>query len=400
MLCASAMRVLLKGRLMETIKLYDYSAYMTEFDATVLSSEPGTYEGHDIFKTILDQTLFFPEEGGQSPDKGNINDADVLYVKLSSSVIIHYLNKPIPAGAHVHGKIDFQHRYSNMQQHSGEHIFSGIVNSVFHLNNVGFHLSDNSVTMDYDGVLSKEEILHIEHLVNRAIWENVEIKAYYPTAEELKNTDYRSKKELTGPIRIVAIPGYDICACCAPHVKRTGEIGILKVISFQNHKGGIRLHILCGERALKYFNESLDLVTEITNSLTTGKENIVTNIEKMKDEIKSLNSSVSALKYDLIMNEIKNMPKTSENVILFKEKTDSFIMRNVVNSLVAEHEGYSLFFSGDDETGYNYIIGCKVGDAREIQKKLNLLGAHGGGKAQMIQGSIKATRKEIEEILL
>ena len=384
---------------METIKLYDSDAYMTEFDAFVLSSEPGTYKGRDIFKVVLDQTLFFPEEGGQSPDLGVLGDADVLYVQISSSVITHYVTNSLPVGLKVHGKIDFHHRYSNMQQHSGEHIFSGIVNSKFGFNNVGFHLSDNSVTMDYDGVLSKEEIVQVEYLVNRAIWENVEIKAYYPTAEELKSIDYRSKKELSGPIRIVTIPGYDTCACCAPHVKRTGEIGMLKVIGFQNYKGGIRLHILCGERALKYFNESLDLVSEITDSLTTGRENVVKNIEKMKDEISTLRSSVAALKYELIMSEVKDIPETHENIILFKEKTDSFIMRNVVNSLVTVRSGFSAFFSGDDETGYNYIIGCKSGDLTEIQKKLNLLGAHGGGKAQMIQGSVKAAKKEIEEIL-
>lgn len=384
---------------METIKLYDSDAYMTEFDAFVLSSEPGTYKGRDIFKVVLDQTLFFPEEGGQSPDLGVLGDADVLYVQISSSVITHYVTNSLPVGLKVHGKIDFHHRYSNMQQHSGEHIFSGIVNSKFGFNNVGFHLSDNSVTMDYDGFLSKEEIVQVEYLVNRAIWENVEIKAYYPTAEELKSIDYRSKKELSGPIRIVTIPGYDTCACCAPHVKRTGEIGMLKVIGFQNYKGGIRLHILCGERALKYFNESLDLVSEITDSLTTGRENVVKNIEKMKDEISTLRSSVAALKYELIMSEVKDIPETHENIILFKEKTDSFIMRNVVNSLVTVCPGFSAFFSGDDETGYNYIIGCKSGDLTEIQKKLNLLGAHGGGKAQMIQGSVKATKKEIEEIL-
>ena len=384
---------------METIKLYDSDAYMTEFDAFVLSSEPGTYKGRDIFKVVLDQTLFFPEEGGQSPDLGVLGDADVLYVQISSSVITHYVTNSLPVGLKVHGKIDFHHRYSNMQQHSGEHIFSGIVNSKFGFNNVGFHLSDNSVTMDYDGVLSKEEIVQVEYLVNRAIWENVEIKAYYPTAEELKSIDYRSKKELSGPIRIVTIPGYDTCACCAPHVKRTGEIGMLKVIGFQNYKGGIRLHILCGERALKYFNESLDLVSEITDSLTTGRENVVKNIEKMKDEISTLRSSVAALKYELIMSEVKDIPGTRENIILFKEKTDSFIMRNVVNSLVTVRPGFSAFFSGDDETGYNYIIGCKSGDLTEIQKKLNSLGAHGGGKAQMIQGSVKATKKEIEEIL-
>ena len=229
----------------KTIKLYDENAYNTEFTATVTSCVLDE-KRDNTFIVTLDKTLFFPEEGGQTPDRGVIvklseddieklkgKDSDflkdfpainVLDVQIKDEVIYHYLDKELPEGTPVYGVIDWQHRFSNMQQHSGEHIFSGIVNSRFGYDNVGFHLSDSIVTMDYSGPLTEEELADIEKSVNLAIYENREIRAWYPSPDELADINYRSKKELTGAVRIVEVDGYDICACCAPHVKRTGEI--------------------------------------------------------------------------------------------------------------------------------------------------------------------------------
>ncbi|MCR5824494.1 MAG: alanyl-tRNA editing protein [Lachnospiraceae bacterium] len=384
---------------METIKLYDVDAYAVGFEATVISSEPAKRNGTDCWAVVLDRTLFFPEEGGQTPDKGVINGRDVIDVQISGNVITHYCLEHVLPGDNVHGLIDFKHRFSNMQQHSGEHIFSGLVHSIYGFNNVGFHLSDNSVTMDYDGVLTPEDIVLLEKKANEAIFNNIKIIKEYPSPEKLAEIDYRCKKELTGAVRIVTIPDYDCCACCAPHVGRTGEIGILKVIRLQNYKGGVRLHILCGERAMDYFRESLLLIDSLTEVMTTGRENLKDNILAMKTEIQSLSTKLANAKQELLLNELSSIPETQRDVTVFKEKTDSFIMRTVLNRLMEKHEGICSFFSGSEEEGWTYFIGSKTADCREVQKKLAAINARGGGKPEMVSGSVKASGEAILEAL-
>ena len=232
-----------------TEKLYDQDAYAVEFDAKVLSCEAYHDKDESGYHVVLDRTLFFPEEGGQSPDKGTINGIEVTDVQIKKDVVTHSLKEPLAVDENVHGKIDWTHRFNNMQQHSGEHIFSGIVHSRFGYDNVGFHLSDNIVTMDFNGVLTADEVKEIETAVNDVIVKNLPVEITYPAKEELAALDYRSKIEIEGQVRIVTIPGVDVCACCAPHVKRTGEIGTLNVQSLSNYKGGVRISILSGFRA-------------------------------------------------------------------------------------------------------------------------------------------------------
>ena len=281
----------------ETIRLYDNDAYATEFEAAVLSCEPKA-DIDNLYEVVLDQTLFFPEEGGQSPDKGVINGINVVDVQIKSGVIIHTVDiavteneaggepdktkydktnidktklDKISAGSHISGKIDWQHRFYNMQQHSGEHIFSEIVHSRFGFENVGFHLSDSVVTMDFSGVISPEDIADIEREVNVAITKNIPVEVTYPSKAELESLEYRSKIEIEGQVRIVTVPGYDVCACCAPHVKRTGEIGMLKVMNYQNYKGGVRISILCGFRALEAFRQKSQIISELMGIFTTNQ---------------------------------------------------------------------------------------------------------------------------------
>ena len=219
----------------KTVRLYDQDAYATEFEAEVLACEEVEKKEKKVYQIWLDQTLFFPEEGGQSPDMGTIDGIKVLDVQIKDEVITHTLAAPLAVGTTVKGVVDWKHRFYNMQQHSGEHIFSGIVHNRFGYDNVGFHLSDSIVTMDFNGVITAEDIEEIETEVNQAIIENIPVEVSYPTKEELKVLEYRSKIEIEGQVRIVTIPGYDVCACCAPHVRRTGEIGMLKVMNVQSY---------------------------------------------------------------------------------------------------------------------------------------------------------------------
>ena len=277
-----------------TKKLYDLDAYGTEFEAKVLTCEEVKKKDTTGYAVTLDQTLFFPEEGGQSPDQGTINGISVLDVQIKKDVIIHTLAAPVEVGSTVKGKIDWKHRFYNMQQHSGEHIFSGLVHSRFGYENVGFHLSDQTVTMDFNGVLSEADVAEVEYAVNEAIIKNIPIEVTFPTKEELETLDYRSKIEIEGQVRIVTIPGYDVCACCAPHVKRTGEIGMLKVLNVQSYKGGVRISILCGFRALLEFRKKAEVLSELSAKLSANQEGLGEAVDKLKNTNQAMKAKLAA----------------------------------------------------------------------------------------------------------
>lgn len=383
-----------------TIRLFDNDAYATEFTAAVVSCEEVQEEGKSIYRIVLDQTLFFPEEGGQSPDLGTLNGIEVTDVQIKEDIIYHTAASYMEPGTTVSGKINWQHRFYNMQQHSGEHIFSGIVHKTYGYNNVGFHLSDQIVTMDFDGVLTEEQVAELEYKVNEAIVANVPVEVTYPSKEELAELDYRSKIEIEGQVRIVTIPGYDVCACCAPHVHRTGEIGMLKVMSLQNYKGGVRISILCGFRALEAFREKAKVITELSGVLTCGQEMLVDNVAKQKNTNQSLKSQLAAARQELMEYRLTAIPAGQKDVIIFDRGMDANAMRNAINRLVKEHDGICAFFNGSDEEGYNYIIGSQSVSCKEIANEMRQqLMARGGGSDVMIQGSVSARREDIEKTL-
>lgn len=384
-----------------TKKLYDKDAYDKVFEAVVLSCEEIEKEKEKRYEVVLDQTLFFPEEGGQSPDRGNLNGIEVLDVQINQGVITHTLPKPLEIGETVEGKIDWQHRFFNMQQHSGEHIFSGLVHNRFGFDNVGFHLSDQIVTMDFNGVLSEKDVEEIEWAVNEAIVQNIAVQVTYPTKEELKTLTYRSKIEIEDQIRIVTIPGYDVCACCAPHVKRTGEIGMLKVMNVQNYKGGVRISILCGFRALVAMREKTKIVSSLVGIMTTNQDNLVENVSRLKTQNQEMSISLGQAKQALLEQKLSSIPDDQSDVILFEEGIDTKIVRNIVNGLMEKHDGICAMFVRTPENGFQYIIGSTQADCKEIANRLRTsLGAKGGGSTQMIQGSVVASKEAVMQVLL
>ncbi len=384
----------------KTVRLYDQDAYATEFEAEVLACEEVEKKEKKVYQVWLDQTLFFPEEGGQSPDMGTIDGIKVLDVQIKDEVITHTLAAPLAVGTMVKGVVDWKHRFYNMQQHSGEHIFSGIVHNRFGYDNVGFHLSDSIVTMDFNGVITAEDIEEIETEVNQAIIENIPVEVSYPTKEELKVLEYRSKIEIEGQVRIVTIPGYDVCACCAPHVRRTGEIGMLKVMNVQSYKGGVRISILCGFRALEAFRQKADIITELMAQFSTNQEALVENVTKLKNTNQTMKNQLASAKQELMEYKVAAIPEDSENAILFESDLETPVVRNVVNGLVEKFAGISAVFVGDDENGYQFIVGSKNKDCRAIAAALReKLSARGGGSDKMIQGSVAASQLQIEELL-
>lgn len=383
----------------ETLRLYDSNPYGQEFTARVLSCEKKENKGSITYEISLDQTMFFPEEGGQSADTGSLGGVRVLDVKIRKGILVHLTDGPLEPGTEVCGAIDWSRRYSNMQNHTGEHIFSGLVHQKYGYDNVGFHLSDQVCTLDFNGVLDEDQVNEIELAANEAIYANIPIQIRYPLREELETLEYRSKIEIAGQVRLVEIPGVDLCACCAPHVNRTGEVGSLKVMSLQNYKGGVRISILCGRRALLAAREKADILRRLTQLLSSPQEKLEEAVERLKNANGKLTQELSQAKGKEMEVRLAAIPAEQDSVLLFDSGLEINIMRQAVNRLMAERKGICGVFSGDEEAGYTFLIGSSGTDCREIAKLLReQLGAKGGGSPQMIQGSLKAARAAIEKI--
>ena len=381
---------------MKTKKLYYNDAYISEFDAKVLSCE----ESSGKFTVTLDATAFFPEEGGQYADRGNINGIEVMDVKGKDGIIYHILPSPLTLGESVHGVIEFSERYEKMQCHTGEHIVSGIVRQRLGLNNVGFHLGYDDVTIDYDGVISDEMLHEIELEANYAIYKNIDIKCEFPSDDVLKELDYRSKLELTENIRIITIDGYDVCACCAPHVRRTGEVGIIKLLDKIRYKGGVRIHMLCGKRALDDYGVRYSATKSISNLLSVKQSDVVMGVERLMLEADALKTQLSVLKKCILDDKISSLKKTTDDIVIFEETLDMGYMREFINRAVNFTSGIAAAFIKKDVDTYTYIMGSKTIDLKLLSAKLrDELGARGGGNAEMINGSVSKTKKEILDFL-
>ena len=382
---------------MITTRLYEQDSYLKEFDATVVACDKVS---EDEYQLVLDATAFFPEGGGQGADKGVVGDIPVLDVQIKNGVIYHKAAVPFEVGVRVHGAIDWENRFSNMQQHSGEHIFSGLVNRYYGYNNVGFHLGAQVMTMDFDGVLEANDIARLEEDVNRAIRENVAISVSYPTDEELENLSYRSKIEILDQVRIVTVEGYDVCACCAPHVALTGAIGGLKVVNFQKYKGGTRVTALCGLRALHDYQMKQKQAEQISKMLSVPVEQVADGVCRQQEEIVKLRQEIYRLTEELIDKELDDLVAGTQNKWFFKEQLEAPAMRKIVNRALEKVTGYCGVFVGNDADGYKYIIGSRDNDARNVAKIMQEhLGVRGGGSAQMVQGAAKAKKEDIQDVL-
>ena len=381
-------------------KLFYENIHLTDFSATVASCEPAA-DGKQ-YAILLDATAFFPEEGGQSADKGTLNGLPVLDVQIKNDLIYHYISEPLAVGSTVTGHVDWEQRFDFMQQHSGEHIVSGLVHSRFGYNNVGFHLSNNEVTLDFNGELTPEDLREIEFRANEVIYQNLPVEITYPSKAELDSLSYRSKIEIEGQVRIVTIPGVDVCACCAPHVETTGAIGMIKITSCQSHRGGVRLTILCGKRALLDYNKKQDSVSAVSVALSAKQDLIADAVLKLKEDIQRQQERINALQANYLELSISTLPapSESESPVLFVDKMDTIAIRNTVNTLTERYSGYCGVFSDDEKNGYQFIVGSQHKDCKELAQIFRTeLGAKCGGNTPMIQGSITASKEQIAACL-
>lgn len=375
-----------------TEKLYYLDSHMKSFSAKVLSCEPVK----DRFAVVLDKTAFFPEGGGQTSDTGFLNDIRVLDVQEDGASIVHYLEAEIPVGVTVEGILDFEDRFRKMQNHSGEHIISGVVNSLFGYTNVGFHLGTADVTVDYDGELTREDLDKVEMLSNEAVARNMEIITMFPDSESLKSMEYRSKLDLTENVRIVKIGDVDVCACCAPHVSYTGEIGAIKILDFERYKGGIRLHMLCGFDAVDDYRVKYTNVQKISNLLKVPQTETADAVERMLDTLKEKDFEIGGLKKKLALVSMRSAEVVGGNLCFVADETcDMDSIRQAVNEGVEKCSGVCVGLCSTEQ-GFRYCIGSKTLDLRKMSGVINkALQGRGGGQSTMIQGTAQASLEDI-----
>ena len=378
-----------------TIRLFDKDSAQIAFDAEVISCESVDGGKYDV---VLDKTLFFPEEGGQACDTGALGGAAVLYVYEKEGIIHHVMGAPLDVGATVGGEIDFETRFRKMQSHTAEHIVSGLIYKNFGLSNVGFHLSHHEMTADFDGELDKIQTRLIETLANKAVFECHAVKAYYPDAQTLASLEYRSKLDLCENVRIVEIEGVDMCACCAPHVKNTGEVGLIKILRAEKYKGGVRLYMKAGYDALEGYRAEYEQARRISVAISAPHDAVADGVEQMLCEIDALKGTISRMKREIMEYKLSRIEYTEGNLVIFEEDGDMLSLRNLVNEAKKLCGGICACFSGNDESGYKYIISSTTVDLREKTKEINAaISGKGGGSSEMIQGSCVAKREDIEK---
>lgn len=378
-----------------TLKLYENDSYIKQFTANVISCE----EKNGKYLVTLNQTAFFPEGGGQAPDKGSINGIEVTDVQEEGDKVIHTLVSPVEIGIEVRGEVDWAVRFSRMQNHCAEHILSGVIHKLFGYNNVGFHMNDFLITFDVDGPLSADDIEKVEKDANHAVFENAPITVSYPTAEELQNIDCRSKIELSEGVRLITVEGFDTCACCAPHPAFAGEIGLIKIVNFFPNKGGTRIEMVAGSLALADYGYLHTAAKSIMKQLSAKREEISEAVCKLGDDLAAAREEIKALAQKLALALLKT-EKTEKAIIGFTPNADFNTLRNIANGLLSEAE-YVAIFSETEEKGYNYLISTKEGDVREIVKELNAaFSGKGGGKPNCAQGKLVAnTSQDITDFI-
>ena len=375
---------------METRKLYYENCHLREFSAKILSCEAG----EKGFWVTLDATAFYPEGGGQACDLGTLGDAQVLDVQERGDQVAHLCDRALCVGDVVRGQIHWARRFDLMQQHSGEHIVSGLVHTLFGHHNVGFHVGSDRMEIDFDGPIPAEMLPVIEQKANEAVWQNLPIRCWYPSEAELPHVFYRTKKALPWPVRIVEIPGYDSCACCGVHVENTGEIGMIKILSCIKFHQGVRMELTCGGRALKLLQEVYEQNRQVSQAFSAKILETGEAARKMNEVLSSEKFRANALQnqlFDCIAESYVNQ----ERVLHIADGLEPAQVRILADKIAGKISGYCAVFSGGDGN-FSYCLATRAGDLRELNREMNgVLAGRGGGKPNFQQGSVKATAQEI-----
>ena len=386
-----------------TEKIYYEDTYCREFDAAVVSCE----KVRERYEIVLDRTAFYPEGGGQPGDRGIIENAEpgqdgpkkvrILDTHEKDGQIRHYADQPLKEGTKVHGRIDWQYRFDMMQNHSGEHIVSGLIHKKYGYENVGFHMGSDFITIDLSGELTMDQLREIEDEANQIIWNDcvTDIKVY--DEEAVKSIEYRSKKELHGQVRIVTFPGADVCACCGRHVARTGEIGLIRIYSCVRFHSGVRVELLCGRRALEYDRILCEQNQKVSMDVSAKPFETAAGVEKVIETGKNAVFQYMELQRMIDRERAHNLTGVG-NLAVFIEGKNMDAVGKSAAEIMENCGGICAVFSGTAKAGFCYAIGQKDGDCREFVKEMNqTLNGRGGGKPFFAQGKIQAEKREIKE---
>lgn len=375
-----------------TEKIYYSDAYVSVFLAEVTE----VTDLYGEYQVVLNKTAFFPEEGGQSSDTGSIGDSKVIRVYERDGVVYHITDTAPSLGEHW-CEIDFDDRFEKMQCHTAEHILCGLIHSHFGLDNVGFHLGEDEVTFDVNGVLDRSQLDMVEMLANEVVFGCHKVQAYFPSANRLPHINYRAKLDLTEGVRLVEIDGVDICACCAPHVSNTGEIGMIKVLDFMKHRGGTRIWMVAGKRALVDYRGRYESIKKISGMLSTPQTLVADTLEKYISECEDTKAALKAARLKIAELEALSIEECKGNRVFYLEELsipELIAFSNIANKRV---DGITVALSG--EAGdYKYVISSSSVNLSIVSRDINsALGGRGGGRPEMIQGSFSATLEEIKE---
>ena len=375
---------------METRKLYYEDSHMKEFPAKVLTCEQ-VKKGWEV---VLDATAFYPEGGGQACDLGVLGGVRVLDVQERNEAVVHLCDGPLTVGDTVTGAIDWARRFDQMQQHSGEHILSGLLNARFGCHNVGFHVGTGIMEVDFDVPMALEEVLETERRANGAVWANLPIRCWYPSAEELPTVGYRTKKDLPWPVRIVEVPGFDKCACCGVHVQRTGEIGMIKVLSVAKFHQGVRIQMVCGGRAYEHLVKAYEQNRQVSQAFSAKVLETGAAAARINEALNAEKFRANGLEKQLF-EEIAKSYVNCGNTLLFRAGLTPTGVRDLAEAVANVCGGVAAVFSGTDGN-YNVCMVSKAGDVKELGAAMNkVLCGRGGGKPGFFQGSVKATEADI-----
>ena len=376
-----------------TEKLYEQDSYRKTFEALVLDCQKMD-KGYAV---KLDRTAFFPGGGGQAVDTGEIEGIRVSDVQEISGDICHITERPLPIGERVTGKIDWESRFRRMQNHSGEHVVSGLIARIYGYRNVGFHMGNREMQVDIDGYLSPEQLAEIELEANYAVCGNAVVTAGYPEPEELLNLSYRSKRDDIKHVRIVEIEGYDRCACCAPHVRRTGEIGLIKILDSTRYKGGTRLFLLCGYDALEAVGRRIHEVKKISELLSVPQEDASSAVERVLGNLTEAKRETACWKDALIGAKLDAAGEENRNLVFFETVNDAEYLQRLAEKGSEKCRGVCAVFSGDDEVGYRFVLISSALSLKTAAKDfLSSFDGRGGGSDRQIQGSVRCTRADID----
>ena len=376
---------------MKTERLYYQDSHQKTFTAAVLDCVPRG----DGFAVILDRTCFYPEGGGQPGDRGTLNGVPVTDTREDGEAVLHMTEEPIAAGTEVTGTIDWDRRFDLMQQHSGEHMVSGVIHRTFGYDNVGFHMGPDRITIDFSGVLTEEQLAEVEAEVNRLIWEDRPVQCWYPDPDTLRTIPYRSKKTLDWPVRIAEFPGADICACCGTHVERTGEIGLVKLLGVEKFHSGVRVEMLAGERAYAHICALTEQNRQVSRLLSAKPLETAEAVQALAAELEAKKQRIYAMEQAAFREKAEQLRGQGDVLARFDDLSPDGVRRAAI-AIQETCGGRAAVFSGDDETGYKYVVGHPDGDLRSWVRELNAaLSGRGGGKPGFVQGSVSAKWEEI-----